>query len=170
MASSEPAPRSAHPPPPDDVPPPDDARDAPERRALPLDPAALPPPISRRRGAALAASIVAVLVVLAFGRQVGDASAASARAADLRDANAALRDQLSAIQADLSRVQGDPYIGIAGRAYGLGKRHEVPFTLAADAPPLPSDAPGSAALRVGGDVDQRSPWEAWLDLLLGPGA
>ena len=46
--------------------------------------------------------------------------------------------------------------------------HEIPFALAADAPSLPPDAPGSAALRVGGQSTARSPLEAWLDLLFGP--
>ena len=165
MAPSAPLPLSA------DVPPSDGALDTPEGHdptARRFDPAALPSPISRRRAAIVAGGLVAALILVAFGRQVSDASAASARAADLRDANATLRDQLSAIQSDLVRVQGDQYVGVAGRGYGLGKKHEVPFTLAADAPSLPPDAPGSAALRVGGDGDDRSPLEVWLDLLFGP--
>jgi hypothetical protein len=117
----------------------------------------------------VAAGLVAAGVLVAFGRQVGDASAASARAADLRDTNAALRAEQAALQADLARVQGEGYVGLAGRAYGLGRRHEIPFTLAAGAPSLPPDAPGSASLRVGGQAGAHSSLEAWLDLLLGPG-
>lgn len=134
-----------------------------------FDPARLPAPISRRRVAAVAVGLITVWLLIAFGRQVGDASAASARAAELRAANATLRSDLAAVQADLARVQGDQYIGVAARGYGLGKKHEIPFTLAADAPSLPPDAPGSAALRVGGQDESRSPMEAWLDLLFGPG-
>ena len=148
------------------APPPDDAPDAPVRR---FDPAALPAPISRRRAATIAGGLVVIWILIAFGRQVGDASAASARAAELRQANAALQQDLADLQADLTRVQGDQFIGVGARGYGLGKRHEVPFTLAPGAPTLAPDAPGSAALRVGGEAPDRSPIEAWLDLLFGSG-
>jgi hypothetical protein len=133
-----------------------------------LDPASLPSPISRRRAALVAAGLVGVWLLVAFGRQVGDASAASARAAELRTTNAGLHADLAALQSDLQRVQSDQYIGVAARATDLGKRHEIPFTLAADAPSLPPDAPGSAALRVGGEQASLSPLEAWMELLFGP--
>ncbi|HJW22784.1 MAG TPA: hypothetical protein VJ506_10180 [Candidatus Limnocylindrales bacterium] len=143
---------------------------APDEAPVPrLDPASLPSPISRRRAALVAAGLVAAWLLIAFGRQVGDASAASARAAELRAANAGLRADLAALQADLQRVQSAPYIGVAARGTDLGLRHEIPFTLAADAPSLPPDAPGSGPLRVGGQAAPPSPLEAWLDLLLGPG-
>jgi hypothetical protein len=134
-----------------------------------LDPASLPSPISRRRAAIVAAGLVGAWLLIAFGRQVGDASAASTRAAELRAANDGLRADLAALQADLLKVQSDQYIGIAARGTNLGKRHEIPFTLAADAPSLPPDAPGSAALRVGGQPAAPPPFEAWLDLLFGSG-
>jgi hypothetical protein len=133
-----------------------------------LDPASLPSPISRRRAAVVAAGLVAVWLLIAFARQVGDASAASTRAADLRAANDGLRADLAALQADLLKVQSDPYVGVAARATDLGRQHEVPFALAANAPSLPPNAPGSAALRVGGQPAPPPPLEAWLDLLFGP--
>jgi hypothetical protein len=135
----------------------------------PVDPAALPMPLSRRRLALIAAGLVGAWLLVAFGRQVGDASAASTRAGDLRSTNADLRSELTALQADLRHVAEDPYVGIEARRYGLGIRHEVPFVLAGDAPSLPPDAPGSATQRVGADLVARSPIEAWLDLLFGPG-
>ena len=154
MASSEPTP------PPDDVPE--------VEPTAALDPAALPAPISRRRVAMVAGGLVVAWILIAFGRQVGDASAASARAAELRQTNDGLRADVAALQADLALVKDDRYVGIGARGYGLGKKHEIPFALAADAPSLPPDAPGSAALRVGGQDGARSPLEAWLDLLFGP--
>jgi len=154
MASSEPTP------PPDDVPE--------VEPTAALDPAALPGPISRRRVATVAGGLVVAWILIAFGRQVGDASAASARAAELRQTNDGLRADVAALQADLALVRDDRYVGIGARGYGLGKKHEIPFALAADAPSLPPDAPGSAALRVGGQDGARSPLEAWLDLLFGP--
>lgn len=151
MSASEPA-------------PPQD--EAPVRR---LDPASLPSPISRRRAAFLAAGLVAAWLLIAFGRQVGDASAASARAAELRASNAGLQADLNALQEDLRTVQSEQFVGVAARGDNLGKRHEIPFTLAAGAPSLPPDAPGSASLRIGGQPAPPSPLEAWLDLLFGPG-
>ena len=133
-----------------------------------LDPARLPSPITRRRAALVAGGLVVAWLVIAFGRQVGDASAASSRAADLRATNDSLRADLAALQADLQRVQSDQYVGVGARGYGLGKQHEIPFTLAAGAPTLVPDAPGSASLRIGGQPPSRSPVEAWLDLLFGP--
>jgi len=105
---------------------------------------------------------------VAFSRQVGDASAASSRAADLRGVNAALRDRIESLQVDLRTVREVPFENIQGRAYGLGARHEVPFTLAGTAPSLAPDAPGSASKRIGSHAAERTPLQAWLDLLFGP--
>ena len=58
---------------------------------------------------------------------------------------------------------------LAARAYGLGGRKEIAFALAPDAPPLASDAPGSAGLRVGAAASRVSPLDRWLTLLFGPG-
>jgi hypothetical protein len=134
----------------------------------PLDPASLPFPMSRRRLATIAGALVAAWLVISFGRQVGDASAASTRADDLRAGNAELRAQIETLQSDLGRVQASPYIGIAGRGYGLGGRHEVPFSLG-PAPSLAPDAPGSASVRLGAAPVSTSPIDEWLDLLIGSG-
>ncbi len=143
------------------------AKPAKDRRP-PLDPASLPlPGLSRRRLATAAAVIVAAWFVLAFGRQVGDATAASNRADDLRAANAALRQDVSTLQQDLASVQDQRFIRLQGRAFGLGGPGEIPFTLAADAPPLAADAPGSAAVRLGAVHDRRSPLEVWLSTIFG---
>jgi hypothetical protein len=134
-----------------------------------LDPASLPMPISRRRLAFVAGGLALTLLVVAFGHQVSDAATASDRAAQLRATNAGLRADLTNLQADIGRA-GDPtYVAIAARSYGLGARHEIPFTLAAGAPSLPPDAPGSAALRLGSEPAATSPLDAWLELLFGPG-
>jgi hypothetical protein len=133
-----------------------------------LAPAALPlPSLSRRRLATVAGVVVAAWLVLAFGRQVGDASAASNRADELRIANAALRQDVSTLQQDLARVQDDRFIRLQARQFGLGGPGEIPFTLAADAPALAADAPGSAAVRLGAVHDQRSPLEVWLSTIFG---
>ena len=125
-------------------------------------------PLSRRRLALIAGALVVAWIVIAFGRQVGDAAAASDRAAQLRQSNAELAAQLAALQSDLGKVQDDQYVSVAARAFDIGARHEIPFALAPDAPTLPPDAPGSAALRLGAPPPA-SPLEAWLSLLFGSG-
>jgi len=122
----------------------------------PVNPASLPLPyMSRRRLGQLAALLVAAWLVIAFGRQVANASAATDRAADLRDQNAALRDEVASLQDDLAKVQDSRYVELAGRAYGLGGAGEIPFTLEAGAPSLSPDAPGSAS-DVAGDLPARN--------------
>src|SRR6187549_3238296 len=77
------------------------ARDqAPEPSALgSIDPAGLPlPTVSRRRLGTIAAVLAVGWLVLAFGRQVGEATAASNRADDLRTGNAALRNEVASLQ------------------------------------------------------------------------
>ena len=133
-----------------------------------LDPATLPlPSLSRRRLATVAAIVVASWLVLAFGRQVGDATTASNRADDLRVANAGLRQDVSTLQQDLARVQDERFIRLQGRQFGLGGPGEIPFTLAADAPALEADAPGSAGVRLGAVHDRRSSLEVWLSTIFG---
>ena len=125
------------------------------------------PSLSRRRVFTAAGLLLAGLLTLSFVRQVGEASAAADRAADLRDANAALRDDVARLQRDLYHVQDEHFIQLEGRAYGLGSKGEIPFALAAGAPAIPADAPGSAAVRLGAPERPRSPLDAWLALLFG---
>ncbi|HEX5590348.1 MAG TPA: hypothetical protein VFX65_08685 [Candidatus Limnocylindrales bacterium] len=134
-----------------------------------LEAAALPMPgIAPRRLVLIAAGIVLAWVLVSFGRQVAEASAASARADELRAANAALRDEVAAMEEELETIQGSRYIDLAARAYRLGTAQEIPFALAANAPPLAADAPGSASVRLGADTTVRSPIDSWLDVLFGP--
>jgi hypothetical protein len=134
-----------------------------------IDPAALPMPFSRRRLAIIAVGLVAAWLLFAFGREVADAASASDHAAALRQTNAQLSAQLAAIQSDLARAGQDDYVNVAARGDGLGARHEVPFALAAGAPSLAPDAPGSASQRLGAEPAPGSPLEAWLARLFGSG-
>ena len=133
-----------------------------------IDPAALPmPSLSRRRLVTAAGVIVASLLALSFMKQVGAATEASNRAAELRAGNAVLEDQVARLQRDLSHVQDPRFILLAGRAYGLGGPRELPFALAAGAPPLAADAPGSASVRLGSPPVHRTPLDTWLEVLFG---
>jgi hypothetical protein len=158
--------------------PPDDAPDAldptdPAAPATPLavDLAAFPiVGLTRRRMAIIAATLLAVWIVIAFTRQVAEASEAAARAQDISTSNAMRRLEVAAMERELEAIARQRFIDQQARAYGVGTVREIPFTLAPDAPPLGPDAPGSASLRVGADVDAVSPLERWLTVLFGPSA
>ena len=124
---------------------------------------------TRRRMAFVGAGLLASWVLIAFARQVGDASAATARLEGLRAANTQLAGQVAGLQQEYQRIQGDAWVRQQARGYGLGSGHEIPFTLGPGAPALGPDAPGSAAHRLGTRTATTSPLESWLTLLLGPG-
>jgi hypothetical protein len=125
------------------------------------------PVLSRRRLTALGIALVVAWLALSLAGQVGEASSVSVRADDLRLANAALSDEVTVLQDAVDRVRDPDYVAVQARAFGLGGAGEIPFTLAADAPPLASDAPGSAVLGKAATGSPRANLEAWLDLLFG---
>lgn len=127
------------------------------------------PTLSRRRVVTAAGIVVASLLAVGFLRQVGEATEASNRAAELRAANAALQAEVAQLQQDLTHVQDPRFIQLEGRAFGLGAKGEVPFALAAGAPALGADAPGSAAVRLGAPPLDQTPLDAWLEALFGSG-
>jgi hypothetical protein len=124
---------------------------------------------TRRRMALAAAGLLVAWIVLTFARQVGDASDASGRLADLQLSNAQMTDQVAALQREYGQIQHSSWIAQQARAYGLGSDKEVAFSLAAGAPALAVDAPGSAAVRLGAAIESPTPLESWLTLLFGPG-
>jgi hypothetical protein len=122
--------------------------------------------ITQRRLAIILGALVAAWMVLLFARQVGEASAASARAEAMIAENAARQAEIAALERELDRIQQRRYVLLEARAHGLGGHKEIAFTLDPDAPPLPPDAPGSAAVRVGAP-ENVSPLESWLTVLFG---
>lgn len=124
--------------------------------------------IGRRQVGMILGAIVAVWIIAVFARQVGEASAASTRAQEIAAANAALRAEIEAGRQELAFIQRKEYVLQQARGYGLGLAPEIPFTLAADAPALPPDAPGSASVRLGAPTERVSPIDRWLELLFGP--
>jgi cell division protein FtsB len=123
--------------------------------------------LTRRRIALLIGALVAAWVIVLFARQVGEASEATARADGMRAANVRLETDVSALESELALIQRQAYIAQAARGYRLGTAREVPFTLADDAPALPADAPGSATVRLGAQVEAVTPLDAWARLLFG---
>lgn len=122
--------------------------------------------ITQRRLAIIVGALIAAWIVLLFARQVGDAAAASGRAEAMIVENAARHAEIAALERELDRIQQPRFILLQARAHGLGGHREIAFTLDPDAPPLPDDAPGSAALRVGAPAAV-GPLESWLRILFG---
>ena len=123
--------------------------------------------ITRRRVAWVLAAIVSIWIVSVFARPVGEAGAAADRADRLRFENAGLVSQVDDLQKELDLVQRQSFIEQQARANGLGGKGERSFTLSGVAP-LPDDAPGSAAVRLGASPARTAPIDVWLDLLFGP--
>ena len=122
--------------------------------------------ITQRRIAIVLGALIAAWIVLLFARQVGDASAASSRAEAMIAENAIRHSEIAGLERELDRIQQRRFILQQARAHGLGGHKEIAFTLDVDAPPLPADAPGSAAVRVGA-LNAVTPLESWLSLLFG---
>jgi cell division protein FtsB len=125
--------------------------------------------ISRRRVGIAVTALVAIWIVISFAGQVSQAARAADRAAQEQATNEALVAHVTALRDELDLVQTQRWILQQARAYGLGSTAERPFEIAADAPTIAPDAPGSAARRIGTVVAQRSPLDSWLDALFGPG-
>lgn len=139
-------------------------------RAVAPDLSALPiVGITGRRMAVAIGVLLAVWIVLMFARQVGDAGAASTRADVLVASNAGQASRVAALSRELQQIQRPRYIDQQARAFGLGSSRETAFSLDPNAPALPVDAPGSASVRLGMDIDDGSPLDHWLTLLFGSG-
>jgi len=124
--------------------------------------------LSQRKVAGILGTLVAAWIIILFARQVGDASAASARADAMIAENTAHKALVAALDRELARIQQPHFVLLQARAHGLGGHNEIAFTLDPGAPPLASDAPGSAALRIGAAAPV-SPLDRWLTVLFGSG-
>ncbi len=125
--------------------------------------------ITRRRVGWVAAAFVSVWIVIVFARQVGDATTAANRAAQMAVDNAALAAEVKALEGEFALIVQPAFVGLQARGHGLGAPREIPFTLDSSVPAPADGAPGSASVRLGADDDRRTPLESWLSLLFGPG-
>lgn len=131
---------------------------------------ALPPLNARRlrptrvQVALVVGVVVALWVVLAFGRTMAALSEATARAAAVRAENAALTSRLAEAQTESELLQSDAYLRFAARSYGMGRPGEHAFGLAPGAPAPAPTVPlgGSAAISA-----PATPLDNWLSLLFG---
>jgi len=149
-----------------------------EAEATP-SPGASPPHVSlaelgiagftRRRVGWAAVALATLWIVLSFAGQASEAARAADRAVQEQATNEALTAHVAALRDELNLVQTQDWILQQARAYGLGSKSERPFEIAADAPSIAPDAPGSPARRLGSVVERPSPLDAWLEALFGPG-
>ena len=124
--------------------------------------------ITRRRVGFAASTLVAIWILIVFARQVGDATDASNRAAQLAADNTALAAEVQALQDELDQITKPAHVAIAAHGYGLGDPKEIPFTLDPSVGAPVDGAPGSASVRLGATSDRQTPLESWLSLLFGP--
>lgn len=124
--------------------------------------------ITRRRVGWAAAAFVAIWVVVVFARQVGDAQAATNRATQLADDNAALAGEVAALQKERDLIVEPRYVAQEARGHQLGAPKEIAFSLDPSVTAPIDGAPGSASARLGAITDRQTPLESWLSLLFGP--
>ena len=123
---------------------------------------------TRRRIGWMAVGFLCAWILLVFARQVADTAAKAAEADRARTSNAQAAQYVADLQRELTLIQQQAYITQQAHGIGLGAEKDHAFVLAAGAPPLADDAPGSAAVRLGGQVDQPTPLDSWLSVLFGP--
>ena len=124
--------------------------------------------ITRRRVGWLVAAFLSAWILLVFARQVADTAAKAAEADRARTSNAQVAQHVVDLQREFALIQQQAFITQQAHGLGLGGDNDHAFVLAADAPPLADDAPGSAAVRLGGETDRQTPLESWLSILFGP--
>ena len=125
--------------------------------------------LSRHRVGWAATAFVTIWVVISFAGQASEAARAAERAVQEQATNEALVAHVAALRDELNLVQTQRWILQQARGYGLGSKSERPFEIAADAPSIAPDAPGSPARRLGTAMQQQTPLESWLVALFGSG-
>lgn len=122
---------------------------------------------TRRRLALLVAGLFALWLVGIFARQVGEAASAANQADQMRARNAAMSRDVASLEQELKLVEDPAFVSEMARGYLLGTPKEIPFTVDPKAPPLPSNAPGSAAIKPDVPARSTSPIDSWLQVLFG---
>lgn len=118
----------------------------------------------RRQVFAVLLVIVALWLLITFGRALGQLNDATQREAAAAAQTRSLQAQLDAGRRELMLVQTDAFQQIEARAMGMGGSGEKVFALTADAPPPPQIVPLGQA---GASAATKSPIDTWLELLFG---
>ena len=112
---------------------------------------------------------IAVLAWLAIGflGQAGETARAAERAQAAKAQHDTLVAQVASLRSEVALVGEPAWIIQQARTFDLQTASETPFVLAPGAAPLPSDAPGSAARRIGTEEHTVAPVDRWLEVLFG---
>jgi hypothetical protein len=115
----------------------------------------------------LGQALLVAVFLLALVRNLIGVIEVNTRLSRLRDETADLQARADALTAERVLLDDAAFLELVARGYSLGSTVERPFVLAANAAPLPDDAPGSSARRFSPDAPTRTPLDAWLNLLFG---
>ncbi|HVM30562.1 MAG TPA: hypothetical protein VM305_07320 [Candidatus Limnocylindrales bacterium] len=107
--------------------------------------------------------LIAVWVVLSFGRTLGALNESSERLEQVRAETVALQTRIAQGQAEMELAQTPAFQRMLARSFGMGMPGEQAFALEPDAGPPPAVVPLGG--RAGAADD--TPLEAWLQILLG---
>jgi hypothetical protein len=143
-------------------------RRGPRRGPVPLDQIGIAG-LTRSRVAWFAGVLLVGWVIAGFIGQAGDTTRAAERAAAVRAENRASEREVAGLRAEVSLVTEPRWVAQQARSYNLGSSREIPFVLAPGASPLPADAPGSAARRLGTTAASPAPLDVWMTVLFGSG-
>ena len=110
---------------------------------------------------------MALWFVGVFARQVGEAASAASQADQMRARNAAEARDVASLEQELQLIKQPAFVAQMARGYLLGSPREIPFTIDPKAAPLPSNAPGSAAIKPDAPAQGGSPLDSWLKALFG---
>lgn len=123
--------------------------------------------LTRRRIAMLVAGLFALWLIGVFARQVGEATAASDQADQLRARNAAAQTEVESLRRELALIKQPAFVAEMARGYSLGGPGEIPFVVDPKAPAPGPDAPGSQGIKPDEQSTPASPLEMWLRTLFG---
>jgi hypothetical protein len=115
----------------------------------------------------LVSGLFALWLIGVFARQVGEASAASAQADQLKARNAAISRDIQSLDRELALIKQPAFVAEMARGYLLGSPGEIPFVVDPNAPPLPSDAPGSEGIQPAPPARPATPLDSWLQAIFG---
>ncbi len=119
---------------------------------------------SRRSVALIAGVVVALWIVLAFGRALAALDGVNSRLAIVRAETTALETRLAQARAEAIFVQSPNYVRFIARAYGMGRPGERAFALARGAPSPPPVKPLGETTDSSAPV---TPLDGWVRLLFG---
>ncbi|CAN5141279.1 hypothetical protein BH24CHL7_BH24CHL7_00470 [soil metagenome] len=108
--------------------------------------------------------VLAIWLVVVFGRALTQLNEATDRAAAVRLETIALQERLDAGRREAELVQTDAFMAMQARSFGMGRPSESAFAMA------PGTATAPAVVPLGADAGlapATTPLDSWLRLLFG---